>query len=111
MFGREVVVSRVHSSPPRGSRTSLTAGLVGIVLVMLSQRASAQARPSSAPALSPPPVAALPEPRAPSPWPELAALIPGVLLHGSGTWLQGRTLTSQRLLALEGVGLLGTFAS
>lgn len=37
--------------------------------------------------------------------------MPGVLLHGSGTWLQGRTLTSQRLLALEGAGLLGTFAS
>jgi hypothetical protein len=50
-------------------------------------------------------------PRAPSPWPELAALLPGVLLHGSGTWLQGRQQTSERLLTLEGVGLLGTFAS
>lgn len=38
-------------------------------------------------------------------------MLPGVLLHGSGTWLQGRTLTSQRLLALEGAGLLATFTS
>jgi hypothetical protein len=109
--GREVVVTRVNSSPSRGSRTALTAGLVGIVLLLLPQQASAQVSSSSAPAPNPPPVPAVPEPRAPSPWPELAALVPGVLLHGSGTWLQGRTLTSQRLLALEGVGLLGTFSS
>jgi len=56
-------------------------------------------------------VAALPEPRLPSPWPELAAVFPGILLHGSGTWLQGRTLTTERLLLLEGIGLLTTFMS
>jgi hypothetical protein len=51
------------------------------------------------------------EPRAPSPWPELAAVVPGVLIHGSGTWLQGRTETSERLLVAEGSGLLATFIS
>jgi hypothetical protein len=53
-----------------------------------------------------------PEPAAaPSPWPELAALLPGLVVHGSGTWLQGRNETSQRLLLLEGSGLLATLAS
>jgi hypothetical protein len=33
------------------------------------------------------------------------------LLHGSGTWLQGRTVTTERLLLLEGIGLLTTFMS
>jgi hypothetical protein len=32
-------------------------------------------------------------------------------VHGSGTWLQGRTKTTERLLLLEGSGLLATFAS
>ena len=51
------------------------------------------------------------EPRAPAPWPQLAAVFPGVILHGSGTWLQGRTETSERLLLAEGSGLLATFAA
>ena len=38
-------------------------------------------------------------------------MFPGVLLHGSGTWLQGRTETSERLLLAEGSGLLATFAA
>jgi hypothetical protein len=57
------------------------------------------------------PIEVVPEPRALSPWPELAALVPGVILHGSGTWLQGRTETSKRLLLAEGSGLLATFLS
>ena len=61
--------------------------------------AAATARPS------PPP-----EPRAPSPWPELAALVPGVVVHGSGTWLQGRRVTTERLLLLEAAGVLAILA-
>jgi hypothetical protein len=38
-------------------------------------------------------------------------VFPGVLLHGSGTWLQGRTHTTERLLQAEGAGLLATFLS
>ena len=67
---------------------------------------------SPEPARAAPPVAEpAPEPRAGSPWPELAALVPGVILHGSGTWLEGRTETSERLLVAEGTGLLATFLS
>ena len=51
-----------------------------------------------------------PEPRAPSPWPDLAAVLPGVLIHGSGTWLQGRRLTTERLLLLEAAGVLAILA-
>ena len=52
-----------------------------------------------------------PEPRVPSPLPELAAVVPGLLVHGSGTWLQRRTQTSERLLLMEGTGLLTAVAS
>jgi len=52
-----------------------------------------------------------PEPRLDPPWPELAAVFPGFLLHGSGTFLQRRTVTTERLLMLEGIGLLTTFLS
>jgi hypothetical protein len=34
-----------------------------------------------------------------------------VIVHGSGTWLEGRSETTERLLAAEGTGLLATFAS
>jgi hypothetical protein len=46
-----------------------------------------------------------PVPRAPAPWPQIASVVPGVLLHGSGTWLQGRTLTTERLLVMEATGV------
>ena len=51
-----------------------------------------------------PPLAA--EPRAEPPWPQIAAVLPGFFVHGSGTWLQGRTLTTERLLLLEASALL-----
>jgi hypothetical protein len=59
------------------------------------------------PALAAPEVV---EPRAPPPWPELAAVFPGALIFGSGTWLQGRSATSERLLLLEGASLLAIVA-
>lgn len=60
------------------------------------------------PASAPPP---RPEPRVPSPLPEIAAVFPGLLVHGSGVWLQHRGHTAQRLLLLEGAALLTTLAS
>jgi hypothetical protein len=54
------------------------------------------------------PVAA--EPRASAPWPQLASLVPGVLVHGSGTWLQGRTRTTERFLLLEASALVAILA-
>jgi hypothetical protein len=54
------------------------------------------------------PSAPRPAPRLGSPWPELAAVIPGVVVHGSGVWLQRRNTTAQRLLLLEGAGVLTT---
>lgn len=57
------------------------------------------ARTATAPADAAPPLLR-------SPWPELAAVFPGVLVHGFGTWLQGRRKTSERLLMLEGASLL-----
>jgi hypothetical protein len=52
-----------------------------------------------------------PEPRAPSPLPELASIFPGLVLHGSGAWLQHRNQTAGRLLMLEGASVLATFTS
>lgn len=63
--------------------------------------------------LEPIPALAAPEliePRARPPWPELAAVFPGALIFGSGTWLQSRTATSERLLLLEGASLLAIVA-
>jgi hypothetical protein len=52
-----------------------------------------------------------PEPRVPSPLPELSSIFPGLILHGSGVWLQHRNQTAQRLLMLEGASVLATFTS
>ncbi len=115
--GARLDVLRAPRCPARGSLAPLSAALLATALLLAPGRASAEPdpEPPSQPAQTAlqqaPVIPPLPPPRAASPWPELAAVFPGVLLHGSGTWLQGRTLTSQRLLALEGVGLLGTFAS
>jgi len=69
--------------------------------------------PAGAPAASPAPLAPVPrpEPRLVSPWPELASIFPGFILHGSGVWLQHRNQTAQRLLMLEGASVLATFTS
>ena len=37
-----------------------------------------------------------------------AAIVPGVLLHGSGSYVAGERRTARRLLALEGAGLAVT---
>jgi hypothetical protein len=50
-------------------------------------------------------------PRLQQPWPEIAAVFPGLFVHGSGTWLQGRTQTSERLFVAEGAGLLAALLS
>jgi hypothetical protein len=52
-----------------------------------------------------------PEPRAPSPLPEIAAVFPGFFLHGSGVWLQHRNVTAQRFLVLEGSAIAATVTS
>ena len=80
--------------------------------------ASLGAAPSETPAVAPdvhalppaPDVDATPAPLLHSPWPELAAVFPGVLMHGFGTFLQGRQTTSERLLMLEGASLLALAA-
>jgi hypothetical protein len=46
-----------------------------------------------------------------SPWPEIAAVFPGLIWHASGVWLQGRTLTAERLTLLEGAGIGGALLS
>jgi hypothetical protein len=46
-----------------------------------------------------------------SPGPEIAAVFPGLIWHGAGVWLQGRTLTAERLSLMEGAGLGGTLLS
>jgi hypothetical protein len=46
-----------------------------------------------------------PEPLVPAPLPQIASVVPGVLIHGSGTFLQGRTQTTNRLLLMEGTGV------
>lgn len=47
----------------------------------------------------------------PAPLPEIAAVFPGILLHGSGVWLQRRNVTAQRLALLEGAAVLTLFTS
>lgn len=69
---------------------------------------SAQGAQSSSPTPGSPPA---PVPRAPSPLPEIAAVVPGFLVHGSGVWLQGRNQTAARLLLLEGAAVVATLAS
>jgi hypothetical protein len=43
-------------------------------------------------------------------WPVAAALVPGVLLHGSGHFVAGEQRTGLRLAAMGGVGLAGMVA-
>ncbi|MBN2495739.1 MAG: hypothetical protein JXR96_14195 [Deltaproteobacteria bacterium] len=42
--------------------------------------------------------------------PSLGALLPGILLHGAGHWIADDEPAAAKLLALEGVGLLGAAA-
>lgn len=52
------------------------------------------------------PAAALEAQRAPAPVPHLAAVVPGLLAHGTGPWLQGRSVTSRRLFWMQGTSVL-----
>lgn len=80
------------------------------------------AQPADAPPADAPPVAAPPVPVDPPPppeadrdgppegfepgvWPTLAAVVPGVLLHGSGLYVAGDEETAADLLIAQGVGL------
>jgi len=90
-------------------------------LLLVGARVAGGAEPAAAPAVAtpspappaPPPerLPSPPEPRAPSPLPEIAAVLPGLFVHGSGVWLQGRNQTAARLLLLEGAGVLAILAS
>ena len=94
---------------PRQLGALLTAALAGTPRAAPAapvEPAPATAAEPVEPATAPSAPGSAPEPRAQSPWPELAAVFPGFLLHGSGTWLQGRTLTTERLLLLEAASLL-----
>lgn len=85
---------------------------VGLALWVASALAVKPARAdTSSRATDPAALTARPEPRAGSPLPEIAAVFPGLIVHGSGVWLQHRNQTAQRLLLLEGAGLLTTFLS
>jgi hypothetical protein len=112
-------------------RSFSSRGACGVLLALLSAGArAAAAAPAADPAVTPPsaplpsaspaPVPSTPPaatqsapsvPRAPSPLPEIAAVIPGFLVHGSGVWLQGRNQTAARLLLLEGAAIVATLAS
>ncbi len=78
------------------------------------QSASASDASAPAPATSVPSEPAAPgSARAPAPWPQLAAVFPGPIIHSAGPWLQGRQQTAQRLLwwELSGLGLtIGSLA-
>jgi hypothetical protein len=105
-------VRRSVSGSGTRARGQLWAALACAGLAGVARSAGAApvepARAVAAPAPSAP--AAPAEPRAGPPWPELAAVFPGVLLHGSGTWLQGRTQTTEQLLLLEAISLLAIAA-
>jgi hypothetical protein len=78
------------------------------VAVLATSATTPAAASASAPGHAPEPA---PSPRAPAPVPELAAIFPGFLVHGAGPWLQGRDVTAQRLLYLEGAAVLATLSS
>lgn len=95
-------------------RTSFVAVAVLLSLGAVSLVAAAEGEPGSPTVGLPEPDPALvssPPPKLPSPWPELVAVFPGVILHGSGTFLQNRPETTERLLLLEGASVLTTFLS
>jgi hypothetical protein len=69
---------------------------------------SAYAAPSTAPAPPTPETAAAPGPD--GPLPTAAAVVPGLLVHGSGHYALGQPRTARRLLLMEGIGL-GLFLS
>jgi hypothetical protein len=43
--------------------------------------------------------------------PEIAAVFPGIFIHGAGPWLQRRNQTAERLMLLEGATVLATLTS
>lgn len=51
-----------------------------------------------------------PEDFEPGGWPLLAAILPGILIHGSGVYAAGDTDTALKLLAAEGIGIAGVLA-
>ncbi|MDC0711601.1 hypothetical protein POL68_24240 [Stigmatella sp. ncwal1] len=89
----------------RGART------LGVALGVLLCPGGAWAG-EEAPRAEPCPVpqeALLSAPEAPrpafQPVPAALSVVPGLLFHGLGTWVEGDTQTSKRLFALEGAGL------
>jgi len=78
----------------------------------LALTALGAAPPASAPPPLPPAAADTSRANAPipplatPPWPQIVSVFPGLLVHGSGTFLQGRPRTTERLLLLEGASLL-----
>lgn len=93
--------------PRRAGACAFAASLVAQALAPLRAAAEPHAPSDVLSAPAPP----RPEPRLPSPLPEIGAVFPGVLVHGTGPWLQRRGQTAERLLWLEGAGLLTTFVS
>jgi hypothetical protein len=91
-----VPAGAADSAPPAAAQGAAVAAAEAVTL------------PHVVAALPDPPALQRPAPRLGSPWPELAAVFPGVLVHGSGVWLQRRNQTAQRLLLLEGAGVLTT---
>jgi hypothetical protein len=107
-----LVTGPVRAGIERGPRGRVRRAVSGMLFVLLWSLRAAADRPAAAPSHAapshaPPP----PSPRVPSPLPEIAAVFPGFLLHGSGVWLQGRNPTAQRLVLLEGAAVLTTFAA
>jgi hypothetical protein len=88
---------------------------VGCLLLFASGVASAAESDPAAPPPEGPAVAAprseADAARAPSPLPEIAAIFPGLLLHGAGPWLQHENRTAERLMWLEGAAVLATLTS
>jgi len=77
-----------------------------VIAGLLTMASQARAQPETAS----PSVATVEAPRRPlaaQGWPVAAALVPGVLLHGSGHFVAGERRTAYRLLAMEGAGALG----
>lgn len=52
-----------------------------------------------------------PEPRVPHAVAAIGSVVPGLVIHGTGSWLHGDSETASRLLVAEGVGIGLTVAS
>jgi hypothetical protein len=75
------------------------------ILVTTSGHAATSPAPTPTPAPAPTPATETDRPGPDGPLPSAAAVVPGLIVHGSGHYALGQPRTARRLLLMEGIGL------